>query len=69
MTIGVCENNGGERLAYYYKRYSLNNRNSMTKKGASLKYFNALGLDVDVKTDKTDGTVVLQGLRVYNQGT
>jgi hypothetical protein len=68
MMIGVRESNCGERLAYYYKRYFLNDRGSLAKKAASLKYFDAFGLDVDIRTDKTNDGVVLQGLRVYNQG-
>jgi DNA-directed RNA polymerase subunit N (RpoN/RPB10) len=68
MMIGVRESNCGERLAYYYKRYFLNDKSSLAKKNTSLKYFDALGLDVDVQTDKTNKGIVLQGLRVYNQG-
>lgn len=40
----------------------------MIKKATSLRYFEMFGLDIDVKNDPLEKGVVMQGLRLYNQG-
>lgn len=69
MELGVRTTGSGEKIVYYYKRYPTNSENAMAKKATSLRYFRRFGLDVDIKNDPIEENVVMQGLRLYNQGT